>query len=148
MTIIKHRFETAVSPDKLWRCLSDLALVQSYNPMVVRANLQGDRRAGVGTLRACEMKPKGTVLERVIVWEDGKAVGLEIVESDWPVVSMNWVTQIEPQGNGSILSQQLEYTMKFGPLGWLLNTLVMKRNITKNVGAALSGLIRLAEQSK
>lgn len=148
MTIIAHRFETSVPPEKLWRCLSDLTLVKNYNPTVASAKLQGNGPIGLGTLRSCELKPKGKVLERVTVWEDGQAVGLEIVESDWPVTSMNWVTRIIPHGSGSILSQQLEYGMKFGPLGWLLNALVLKRNITKNVGKALAGLIQIAEQAK
>ena len=148
MTIIVHRFETSVPPEKLWRCLSDLTLVKDYNPTVVSAKLQGNGPLGVGTLRSCDLKPKGKVLERVTVWEDGQAVGLEVAESDWPVTNMSWVTRITPHGSGSILSQQLEYGMKFGPLGWLVNALVMKRNITKNVGKALAGLVEIAERAK
>jgi hypothetical protein len=148
MTIISHRFETAASPEKLWRCLSDLTLVKDYNPTVLSAEVQGNARSGIGALRSCELKPKGKVLERVTVWDEGKALGLEVVESDWPVTKMSWVTRITPHGGGSVLTQELNYTMKFGPLGWLLNALLMKRNITKNVGAALEGLIRIAEQSR
>jgi hypothetical protein len=148
MTTITHRFETSVPPEKLWRCLSDLTLVRDYNLTILSAKLQGNGSLGVGTLRACELKPKGKVLERVTVWEDGKAVGLEVVESDWPITNMNWVTRIAPNESGTILSQQLEYGMKYGPIGWVLNTLVLKRNITKNVGKALEGLIQIAEQAK
>jgi Polyketide cyclase / dehydrase and lipid transport len=146
MTTVSHRFETSASPEKLWHCLSDLAMVKDYNPTVLSVQLRGNSRIGIGTLRACALKPKGNVLERVTVWEEGKAVGLEIVESDWPITKMNWVTKISPRGSGSVLLQDLEYGMKFGPLGWLLNVLVMRRNITKNVGEALKGLIRIAER--
>jgi hypothetical protein len=148
MTKVSHRFETSASPERLWRSLSDLTKVKDYNPTVLTAELRGNSPPGVGTLRACELKPKGKVLERVTVWEEGKAVGLEVVESDWPITKMNWVTRISPNGSGSILSQNLEYSMKFGPVGWLINALVMKRNITKNVGVALSGLIQIAERGK
>lgn len=148
MTIVSHRFETTASPEQLWRCLSDLTLVKDYNPTVLSAQLRGNGHVGVGTIRACELKPKGKVLERVIVWEEGKAIGLEVVESDWPVTKMSWVTRITPQGGGSVLSQDLEYGMKFGLLGWLLNALVMKRNLTKKVGGALFGLIQIAERAK
>jgi Polyketide cyclase / dehydrase and lipid transport len=122
--------------------------VKDYNPTVLSAQLLGNGHVGVGTLRACELKPKGKVLERVTIWEEGKAIGLEVVESDWPVTKMSWVTRITPQGGGSVLSQDLQYGMKFGPFGWLLNVLVMKRNITKNVDAALSGLIQIAARGK
>lgn len=146
MTTITHRFETRAKPEALWRCLSDLELVQHYNPVVLKASLPGEARKGVGALRQCVLKPKGKVLERVTVWEEGRAVGLEVVESDWPVTEMNWVTRIEPKGDGAVLSQKLDYAMKFGLLGVLLDTLVMKRNVTKNVGEALAGLVRRAEQ--
>jgi Polyketide cyclase / dehydrase and lipid transport len=148
MTVISHRFETSASPEKLWRCLSDLTMVQNYNPTILNAKLSGNMPAGLGTLRECELKPKGRVLERVSVWEAGKAIGLEVVESDWPITKMSWVTRITPKDGGSVLSQNLEYGMKFGPVGWLLNALVMKRNIKKNVGEALSGLIQIAEREK
>ena len=148
MSIVTHRFITAAPPERLWHCLSDLTLVQTYNPTISKAELPGERRTGVGTLRACQLKPKGKIMERVTVWEEGKAIGLEIVESDWPITSMSWVTRIEPEEGGSVLSQRLEYAMKFGPLGWLLNVLIMKRNVTKNVGTALAGLIRIAEQGE
>jgi Polyketide cyclase / dehydrase and lipid transport len=148
MTTIHHQYESKASPEQLWRSLSDLTLVEKYNPTVKRARLNGGQTEGVGTIRACDLNPKGKVIERVTAWEQGKAVGLEIVESDWPISRMQWVTRIDPQGAGSILSQKLDYDMKFGPLGWLLNNLVMKRNIQKNVGAALMGLIRLTETGK
>jgi hypothetical protein len=148
MTTIHHRFESKASPEQLWRSLSDLALVETYNPTVKAARLQGGQREGVGTIRVCDLNPKGKVAERVTVWEPGKAVGLEIIESDWPITRMQWVTRIDAQGAGSVLSQQLDYDMKFGPLGRLLNSLVMKRNIRRNVGEALMGLIRLAETGR
>jgi Polyketide cyclase / dehydrase and lipid transport len=146
MTTIHHRYESKASPEQLWHSLSDLTLVETYNPTVKKAHLQGGQKEGVGTIRACDLKPKGKIVERVTVWEQGKAVGLEIVESDWPISRMQWVTRIDPQGAGSVLSQRLDYDMKFGPLGWILNILVLKRNIQKNVGEALAGLIELAEQ--
>jgi Polyketide cyclase / dehydrase and lipid transport len=148
MTIVSHRFETPVSSQKLWHCLSNLDLVKDYNPTITHAEISGPSPTGLGTIRTCALKPKGKVVERVKVWEEGKAVGLEVVESDWPITKMHWVTRITPNGAGSILSQDLEYEMKFGPFGWLLNALVMKRNITKNVGGALQGLIKIAEQQR
>ena len=147
MTTIMHRFETKASAAQLWRCLSDLTLVQSYNPTIAKATLTDKSKPGLGTLRVCDLKPMGKVTERVTVWEEGKALGLVIVESDWPITAMNWVTRIEPAPSGSVLTQRLDYSMKFGPFGALLNGFVMKRNITKNVGEALQGLIRMAETS-
>lgn len=146
MTIITHELQCRATPETLWACLSDLTLVAQYNATVSTAKIHNGLASGVGAVRKCELKPKGAVVERVTLWEEFKALGLEIVESDWPITRMHWITKITPNGSGSTLSQRLEYDMKYGPLGALLNAIVMKRNVTGNVGKALEGLIRLAEQ--
>src|SRR5262245_41137520 len=84
MTTIHHRIRAACSAERFWAVLSDLEAVQHYNPTVVSAAIKGGRRTGLGAERICELRPKGRVLERVTHWEEGKAVGLEIAESDWP----------------------------------------------------------------
>lgn len=147
MTTIDHEFEAKCAPEALWAILSDLTAVSSYNPAVAEARVLGTRQGEVGAMRECDLLPKGKVSERVTIWEPGRALGLEVVESDWPVRYMRWVTRIEPRGTGSRLTQRLEYKVKFGPLGALLDRLAMRRNISANVGKALSGLIARAEQA-
>jgi hypothetical protein len=113
--------------------------------MVRTAVIRGSRRTGVGAARVCELLPRGRVVERVTHWEDGRAVGLEVSESDWPIRFMRWVTRIEPSGSGSRISQTLEYAMKFGPLGWLLDALVMRRKLS---GAMDDVFVRLARRAE
>ncbi len=35
-------------------------------------------------------------IERVTHWEDGRAVGFEVIESDWPIHFMRWITRVDP----------------------------------------------------
>jgi hypothetical protein len=89
--------------------------------------------------------PRGRVVERVTHWEDGRAVGLEVAESDWPIHFMRWVTRLEPSCEGTRITQALEYQVRFGPIGWLLDRLVMKRKLTAALDAVFSSLVRHAE---
>ncbi len=132
----------------MWALLSDLEAVQHYNPTVRAAAVQGSQRAGVGATRACDLKPKGRVVERVTHWEDGRAVGLEVAESDWPIHFMRWVTRVEPDGGGTRIKQELEYKVKFGPAGWLLDRLVMKRKLTATLDDVFAALVKHAENGK
>jgi len=132
----------------VWALLSDLEAVQHYNPTVRAAAVQGSQRAGVGATRACDLKPKGRVVERVTHWEDGRAVGLEVAESDWPIHFMRWVTRVEPDGGGTRIKQELEYKVKFGPAGWLLDRLVMKRKLTATLDDVFAALVKHAENGK
>lgn len=147
MSIIRHDMKAACPPQRLWALLADLTAVAVYNPQVRVARLRGARAHGIGAERECDLAPKGKVVERVTVWEDGRALGLELIESDWPLHFMRWVTRVEPDGMGARLTQELEYKVKYGLLGWGLDRLMMKPMVTKAVEGALSGMIRHAERS-
>ena len=145
MTRIDHDFKADCTPQALWNALSDLTAVQHYNPTIASARLMTGSSMGIGATRWCDLKPKGRVVERVIHWEDGAAIGLEVAESDWPMRSMRWVTRISPEEGGARVTQHLDYEMKFGLLGMVLNALVLRRKLTANVGSALLGLISYAK---
>src|ERR1043165_2700090 len=101
MTAIHHEVHAACAPERVWALLADLEAVQRYNPSVRRAAIEGPQRTGIGARRSCDLLPKGRVVERVTHWEDGRALGLEVAESDWPIRFMRWVTRVEPQGSGA-----------------------------------------------
>lgn len=161
MTTIRHELRAACAPERVWRLLADLEAVAHYNPGVRAARIEGPRRLGVGAERSCELHPKGRVLERVTHWQEdshaantdslagarppGFALGLEVVESDWPIRSMRWVTRVEAADGGSVIRQELEYAPKFGWLGWLLDRLVLRRTLTRSLDRVLASLIASAE---
>jgi hypothetical protein len=145
MAIIRHEVFAACAPERVWSVLADLAAVQQYNPGVRHASVVGSQRTGVGARRACDLAPAGRVVERVTLWEDGRALGLEVAESDWPIHFMRWVTRLEPHERGTRITQSLEYRVKYGPIGWLLDRLVMKRKLTKTLDAVFASLVRHVE---
>jgi len=60
---------------------------------------------------------------------------------------MRWVTRIEPKGGGSLITQRLDYALKFGPFGWLVDKLVMKRKLSATLDEVFARLARRAEAS-
>ena len=145
MTTIHHDLHAACTPDRVWKLLADLEAVKRYNHTVKEVAIVGEQRDGVGARRSCQLLPSGRVLERVTHWEQGSALGLEVAESDWPVHFMRWVTRIAPDEAGTRITQTLEYRMKLGPVGWLLDKLVMRRKLTHTLDRVLGQLAREAE---
>lgn len=138
---LSQKFQNLDAP----RLLADLEAVERYNPTVRSVQIQGAQERGVGAKRTCQLSPSGRVTERVTTWEEGRAVGLEVVESDWPIVFMRWVTRVESLEGGARLTQSLEYEVKFGIVGRLLDFLVMKRKLTSTLDEVLRSLVKLAE---
>jgi hypothetical protein len=146
MSIIRHEIEAKCPPERVWLLLADLEAVQRYNPTVRRAAIEGQQRSGVGARRVCELQPKGRVVERVTHWQEQREVGLEVVESDWPIRFMRWVTRVEPHTSASTrITQDLEYQLKLGPVGWLLDKLMMKRKLRVTLDGVFAALVKLAE---
>lgn len=55
---------------------------------------------------------------------------------------------MEADAAGARITQDLEYQVKFGPLGWLLDTLVMRRKLTSTLDEVFANLVRTAEASR
>jgi uncharacterized protein YndB with AHSA1/START domain len=145
MTQLQHEIHVDAPPEKVWAVLADLEAVQHYNPGVKHAKYASTLREGVGASRHCDLKPKGWVKERVIAWEPQKAVSMELYESQWPLKFMRWRTVLAPDGAGTRITQQMEYQVKFGFLGGLLDRLVMRHKLDQTVAEVFVGLKRFIE---
>ena len=145
MTQLWHEIQVAAPLDKVWAVLADLEAVQHYNSGVKHAKYLSTVREGIGASRHCDLKPKGWVKERVIAWEPQKAVTMELYESQWPLEFMRWRTALAPDGAGTRVSQQMEYQVKFGALGALLDKLVMRRKLDQTLAEVFVSLKRFVE---
>lgn len=134
MTTLRHQIRIEAPIEEVWHAIAgDLTAVQHYNQTVSSARWLGDKREGVGAARRCELKPKGFVEERVWEWTPRKAIGLEVSASEWPIVFMKWKTELAADGQATLVSQEMSYQLKFGPLGSLMDALVMRRKLDGGV---------------
>ncbi len=148
MTTLRHEIHAACPPEAVWALLGNLEAVQRYNPGISAARIEGTKQSGVGAMRSCDLKPSGRIFERVTHWDEGRAIGLEVAKSDWPIPCMSWITRIEPSGAGTRISQVLNYRVKFGPLGWLLDRVVMRRKMRRSLDEIFASPARHAEGAR
>lgn len=147
MGTLNHEVRIQAPVEAVWKAVADLAAVQHWNPMVASARYTSERREGVGAARRCELKPKGWVEERVWDWNPPHAIGLEVTASGWPIASMKWKTELRDDRDATRLSQAMDYKVKFGPLGLLVDVLMMRRMLKKGVDEALRALKRYVESN-
>lgn len=148
MTTLRHEVRIEAPIDAVWRAIAeDLTAVQHYNMLVSSARLLSGPREGVGASRRCELKPKGFVEERVWEWTPKRAIGLEVAASEWPVVFMKWRTELAEDGKATLVSQELSYKVKFGPLGALMDALMMRRKLDSGIRDVFSNLKSYVERN-
>jgi carbon monoxide dehydrogenase subunit G len=144
-----HHETTIDAPaERVWQVLADLEQVQHYNPVVAQARYVSSNREGVGAARRCEFDPKGFSVERVIDWRPHEVLGLEVVESSWPLKSSRWWTKLSPQDGGTRVSQDLEYEPKWGVLGKAMDAAMMRRRMDKVIADIFGGLKQFVERGE
>jgi ligand-binding SRPBCC domain-containing protein len=146
MTTLKHEIRINAPLAVVWKAVADLEAVRHYNPQVAAVKILSEKREGIGATRRCELRPKGWVEEQVWEWNPDASIGLEVAASDWPIVFMKWRTTLQQDGKITLVRQSLDYQPKFGPLGALLNTLIMRRKLDQGIREVFQGLKRHAER--
>jgi uncharacterized membrane protein len=140
VTVLNHEIRISAPIERVWAILADLEAVQRYNPTVKKAVCVSEARHGVGASRRCELIPRGSVTERITAWLPMQAIAMELVEHDWPVSFMRWRTEIAGDHDSTRVVQRLEYQVKFGVFGKLLDAMVMRKKLDRTIAVVFDRL--------
>lgn len=80
MTHISHQITINAPKERVWEILADLGEVKRYHPGLTDSYYNSGEKRGVGASRHCDLKPFGSIDERVIEWNDGESYTLEIYD--------------------------------------------------------------------
>lgn len=145
MTVLESSIEIAVSRARVWELLGTLDALERYDPGVTRSTIMSRERTGVGATRQCDLKPGGWFRERVTTWEPERAVGFELYECTLPVRRLKHDYVLTSIAGGTRVQQRMEYRLKFGPLGLLMDAAIVRRRWKAGIDGFLRGLKQLAE---
>jgi len=123
----------------VWAALADLEAVSEWNPTVDRAECVSRRRQGIGARRRCYMHPSGWVVESVSEWEPVDSIGFT-VEDAAPLRTGIGRFVLCEDGPGTRLEATFDYEVRFGPLGPVIDRLVVRRNLSSAWSSAIAGL--------
>ena len=127
--------------EKVWEVLAEIGDIYKWNPGVANSYHTSDSGRGEGATRHCDLQRKGDYLkERAIDWREGEGFKIDIYETNLPI-KRNVVTfKTQADGDGTIVEVSPEYDLKFGPIGALLDMLVVRGQIEKGMDDLLAGL--------
>lgn len=143
MTRFKKQITINAPNDTVWEVISNLGDIYKFNPGVRKSYYTSDHKEGVGAARICELYPAGKILETARRWTPRKEILLEIqtIEKAPPVKHFTGHFQLEnPTANQTIVSVTINYQMKLGVIGELLNQIVIHSKMEKGIEELLEGL--------
>ena len=91
------------------------------------------------------MKPGGWFKERVTDWRPIEALSFELYECTLPVRRLRHSYALVHEGGTTVVRQRMEYELKFGAVGKLLDAVMVRRKWNAGIKGFLTGLKRYAE---
>ncbi len=148
MTTISAEIRINASKARVWEILSDLGAVARFHPFVPKSYHDTSVKTGVGASRVCEFSPTMAVRETALDWREGESyiLKVEFVRGQTPPVSdLQGHISVKEVTGGSLARIEMRYQPKFGPIGWLMDQLMIKPQYQKMLPGIVAGLKHYAE---
>lgn len=144
MGTFKKETRIDASKEQVWEVLADLGSIAEWNPGVTASHSTSESPQGEGATRHCDVKGMGGksayLEERAFDWREGEGFKIDIYESNLPI-KRNVVTfAIAESGGGTIVQVSPDYQLKFGPIGSLMDKLMVRRQFEESMERLLAGL--------
>lgn len=112
-----------IPQEKAWEIMQDLTVPHLYVPGLIKTEMHGDQRQGVGTSRRV-FKKMMALDETVTEWYEGEGFTLRLHfgEKDKPLPKAFFRYKIEAQGeNKTLFTATMGYTFWLGALGQIID---------------------------
>ena len=133
--------------EKVWQILADFGGIYIFNPNVPHSYSTSEENGGVDATRHCDLAPFGSVEERILEWKEGEGYTLEIYASEKtpPFKKATASIYLREEGGDTIAEGTIDYTLKFGPVGMVMDQFMAKPNFSKAWSRLFAGLKHYAE---
>lgn len=147
MATIHNEITVNAGIDKLWNILADLELLDKYDPTVKKSTLISTEKTGIGAKRKVLMLDgKNWFDEQVTVFKPNEALTYHLTACSFPIKGLKHSYSFENVGNQTKVKQVMEYTVKFGWLGKLLDVLMIRKQSDSGIKKFFGGLKAYAEK--
>ena len=126
--------------ENVWAALADFGDVAAWAPYMRVSHLLGDQATGVGTRRAMQHELGFRFEERVTEWTEGEGIAFDVRKAPWPMTKVAESWRIEAVDNGVQVTTRVEYDMKLGPAGRLLDAALVRFIVLREMRSGVLGL--------
>ena len=148
MATINNEITINASLDKVWNILTDLELLDKYDPTVKKSTLISTDKTGIGAKRKVNMlEGKNWFDEKISVFKPNEALTYQLTDCSFPIKGLQHSYSFEKLGNQTKVKQVMEYTVKFGLLGKLLDAMMIRKQTENGIKKFFAGLKSYAEKN-
>lgn len=142
-----HNDITVNAPvEKIWEALANIEMLDKYDPTVKKSTALSENKSGLNAKRKVLMLDgKNWFDEKVTVFKPNEALTYQLTDCSFPIKGLKHSYSFEKVGNQTKVKQVMEYTVKFGWLGKLLDSLMIRKQSDTGIKKFFAGLKSYAE---
>lgn len=135
------------SVDKIWDILTDLELLDKTDPTVKKATLISENKTGIDAKRKVLMQDgKNWFDEKITVFKPNEELVYQLTDCSFPIKGLKHTYRFQKSGNQTNVQQVMEYTVKFGFMGVLMDKIMIGKQFNSGINKFLNGLKSYAEK--
>lgn len=140
MRKLTERVDISASTDLVWGVLNDFGGVAEWAPYLRRSSLVGNLERGVGSYRVLRHFWGFRIEESVVEWTDHEGYTFEVVVVPSPMSNVTESWSLAGGNPHVTVTSTVEYDMRLGWIGALLDQVLVRHLIRREMRAGLRGL--------
>lgn len=146
MTVLHNEMIIEAPVEKIWDALSQVEKLDKFDPTVLKSRTISEVGSGIGAARKVEMKDgKNWFEEKCTLSKPNEALVFELTACSFPVQQLKHSYSFEKIGQRVRVRQTMQYKVKYGWLGKILDALVIRRQTDIGIKQFFSGLKKYIE---
>lgn len=147
MTTLHNEITINAPIEKIWEALTQVDMLDRFDPTVKKSTVLSQTKSGVGAERKVEMRDgKNWFKERCTVHQPNESLTYELTACSFPIHSLRHSYRFEKAGTQTRVMQVMQYQMKFGFFGKIMDALMVRKQSDKGIKKFFTGLKSFAEQ--
>lgn len=133
---------------RIWSILTDLELLDKTDPTVKKATLISEIKTGLHAKRKVIMQDgKNWFDEMITVFNPNEKLVYQLTDCSFPIKGLKHTYSFEIIGNQTKVQQVMEYTVKFGLIGVIMDKIMIGKQFNSGINLFLNGLKTYAEKN-
>lgn len=141
MTTLHNEITIDAPIEKIWTVLANVEELEKYDPTVLKSTATTEAKKGPGAARKVDMRDgKNWFQEKVTVFKPNEALEFELTACSFPVHQLKHSYSFQTAGSQIKVMQVMQYQVKFGLLGRLMDSLMIRKKSDKGIKQFFAGL--------
>ena len=148
MTTLHNEITINAPIEKIWEALSSIENLDKFDPTVKKSTAISSEKNGLGAKRKVDMLDgKNWFEEKVTVFKTNEALTYQLTDCSFPINGLKHSYSFEKSVSQTKVKQVMEYSVKFGLLGKLLDSLMIRKQTSSGIKKFFNGLKEYAEKN-